>query len=54
MRSVSQVAAWCRDPWEAIDVFIAVHNPQTIPFEWPKQEARPVKANYKCAYLTNY
>jgi transposase len=36
---------------EAIDAFIAAYNPQATPFEWTKQEVRPVGPKYKYAYL---
>ena len=38
---------------EAIDAFIAVYNPQAVPFEWTKREVRSVEPKYKYAYLRN-
>jgi transposase len=38
---------------EAIDAFIAVYNPQAVPFEWTKREVRPVAPKHKYAYLHN-
>jgi hypothetical protein len=38
---------------EAIDAFIAVYNPQAVPFEWTKREVRSVEPKYKYAYLVN-
>jgi transposase len=38
---------------EAIDAFIAVYNPQAVPFEWTKREARSVEPKYQYAYLNN-
>ena len=36
---------------EAIDAFIAVHNPKAAPFEWTKAEVRSVEPKHKYAYL---
>lgn len=38
---------------EAIDAFIAVYNPQAVPFEWTKREVRSVEPKHKYAYLNN-
>ena len=38
---------------EAIDAFIAVYNPQAVPFEWTKREVRSVESKHKYAYLSN-
>ena len=38
---------------EAIDAFIAVYNPQAVPFEWTKREVRSVEPKHKYAYLHN-
>ncbi len=38
---------------EAIDAFIAVYNPQAVPFEWTKREVRSVEPKHKYAYLRN-
>jgi transposase len=38
---------------EAIDAFIAVYNPQAVPFEWTKREVRSVEPKHKYAYLLN-
>jgi transposase len=38
---------------EAIDAFIAVYNPQALPFEWTKREVRSVEPKHKYAYLSN-
>jgi hypothetical protein len=34
---------------EAMDAFIAVYNPQVVPFEWTKREVRSDKPKYKYA-----
>ena len=38
---------------EAIDGFIAVYNPQAVPFEWIKREVRSVEPKHKYAYFCN-
>jgi transposase len=38
---------------EAIDAFIAVYNPQAVPFEWTKREVWSVEPKHKYAYLHN-
>ena len=38
---------------QAIDAFIAVYNPQALPFEWTKREVRSVEPKHKYAYLSN-
>jgi transposase len=38
---------------EAIDVFIAVYNPQAVAFEWTKCDVRSVEPEHIYAYLRN-
>ena len=38
---------------DAIDAFIAVYNPQAVPFEWTKREVRSVEPKHKYAHLSN-
>lgn len=37
----------------AIDAFIAVYNPQAVPFEWAQREVRSVEPKHKYAYFNN-